>query len=78
MPGINYKELFERVNESRKTRGVKPLSWSEFLGKEPKQIHREKLKMMDTVDPDTTKEIQRPPTNYDNISRESIFKKYGL
>ena len=52
MPGHQYKQLFDRVNESRKRRGDRPLTWPEFLGKEPKEIYREKIKMLDHVEPD--------------------------
>jgi hypothetical protein len=75
MPGHQYKDLFDRVNESRKRRGDRPLSWPEFLGKEPKSVYREKIKMLDHVEKDEPKKIQRPPAVYDN---HSVREKYGL
>jgi hypothetical protein len=75
MPRHNYKELFDRVNESRISRGVKPLSWPEFLGKDPKEVNREKRKMQDYIEPDPPKTFQRPPAVYDN---KSIYDKYGV
>ena len=78
MPGSHYKELFQRINHSRKKRGVPLLTWPEFLSKEPKQIHREKIKIQDYVEPDKKKEIQRPSNTYDNQSFEDIYKKYGV
>ena len=74
-----YRSLFDRVNESRKQRGITTLSWKEFISKEPPKLHlvkRYKQEMRDSVTTDTPVKINRPPAEYDNFGYMEVIKKY--
>lgn len=74
-----YKALFNRVNESRKTRGLLVLSWKEFISKKDDplvKVYRQKIAAH--VEPDAPSKLKRPSATYDNASYQSIYEKYGV
>lgn len=71
-----YKQVFEKINLSRKERGLRALSWGEFLTmKEPKEVTTQKYKMLEQEQQPEQKTFQRPPAVYDN---KSVYDKYGI
>lgn len=71
-----YKELWDRVNQSRLKRGLNTLTWKQFVSKDkPALVKKYRQEFKEVVEPDPPKQFQRPPAVYSN---QSVYEKYGL
>jgi hypothetical protein len=75
-----YKELFDKINNDRRARGLLNLSWKEFIAKDEKmeltKVYRQK--MAEFIEPDIAEIKKRPAAVYSNNGYESIYKKYDV